>query len=77
MANKTPKIPDRNRPPLRRVTGDAVFSGDGYNRFVLPLPPVKGPIRARAYQESKQPNAPALDHHGTPELPSQPRPPRD
>jgi hypothetical protein len=77
MANKTPEIPDCNRPPMKRVTGENHWGEFTPNRSILPLPAgSKGPIRAREVRASKDPNAPALDHHGTPQLPSTSKPPR-
>lgn len=74
-----PSIPERNRKPLLRPSGKAMFSEDITPvRFVLPIPAdAKGPMRARAYRKGKDRDANALDPKGTPQQASEFSPRRD
>lgn len=78
MNPNKPEIPELNRKPIRRMSGEDCFHGLSSVRFVTELPAsVKGPIRAREYRRGKDPNATAIGHHGTPQLNAEDSPPRD
>jgi hypothetical protein len=76
---KNPEIPETTDKPLLRPSGKKMFERTVTPyRFVFPLPSdSKGPIRAKAYRDSKNRNANALDPKGTPQQASEFSPRRD
>lgn len=63
-------VPKLERAPLRNANGKAVWHDLTPNRFVTALPPVQGPVRARAFRAGLDPSHQGVaDGTGTPQLP--------
>jgi len=57
-----------NRRAQMRPNGEPCWSGLTPNRFATALPPVKGPVNARALRATKDPRARTLDAWGSTQL---------
>lgn len=60
MPRHTCTVPPINRLPIIRPTGAPVWHGVTPTRFATALPPVQGPVNARAQRASRRPLAPNL-----------------